>query len=677
MTGWNGWAALKGELSGGAPVVGRNADGRLEVFAEAPGTTGPELAHIWQDPASATGWSGWGSLGTPPAQFLGSPAVGSNADGRLEAFARVGLMSTGGLWHIWQTAPNNGWSTWDNLGGGIGAHFVRLIANADGPLEVFALSTVGHLEHIAQTAPSSGWGAWDDLGTPGGVSLFAAAVGSNADGRLEAFVLGSDGALWHIWQTAAGATWSAWASLGAPAGVNLAQPSVGLNADGRLEVFAIGNFATLWHMWQTAPNNGWSGWSSLGTPPGAAFLGQPIVARNADGRLEVFATETNGSLWHLWQTAPGAGWSGWDNLGGEPTNDIGVGQNADGRLEIFAEARAATGPHPLWHRWQVAPSGAWSVSEDWEQTLVGDPAQLLFTPAGGAILVRTQSGLFRSNDTGLTWTSVNLPAGPGRVAVDPTNPAIIYGGGTGALFKTTNGGATWSSILALPGDQVLGLAVSPADHNLIYAATGVANNSFDFRRSQDGGATWTTLEGPLGTNLCIWAVLILAPHPTDGQRVMRTSGCYAGRNVPFGDSLNQSVNRGATWAPLFHPTPLFPSRLAGGHGNQPARFYMAAYFGAPPGGGKVFRSDDDGVTWNQVLNFATGPAVSGLAYDPTQPDQVYAGLTTGSVQASHDGGTTWADLGSGGLGGVADLAVSLDGTYLLAATDLGVWRIAR
>jgi photosystem II stability/assembly factor-like uncharacterized protein len=586
-------------------------------------------------------------------------------------------MSTGGLWHIWQSAPNDGWSTWDNLGGGIGGHFVRLVTNADGRLEVFAITTLGRLEHIWQTAPNGSWSAWDDLGAPASVSLFAAAVGRNADGRLEAFALGSDGALWHISQTATRGAWSGWTSLASPAGVNLAQPNVGQNADGRLEVFAIGNFGTLWHIWQLAPAGGWSSWTSLGTPPAVAALGQPVVAQNADGRLEVFASELNGSVWHLWQTAPSAGWSGWDNLGGEPTNDVGIGQNADGRLEIFAEARAATGPHPLWHRWQVAPGGPWSVSEDWEQTLVGDPAQRLFTPAGGAILVRTQSGLYRSNDTGLTWTSISLPAGPGRVAVDPTNPAIVYAGGSGALFKTTNGGASWSAILSLGSDQVLGIAVSPADHNLIYAATGVPNNSFEFRRSQDGGATWTKLEGPLPTNLCTWTVLILAPHPTDSQRVMRTSGCYAGRNVPFGDSLNQSINRGATWSPLFHPTPLFPSRLAGGHGSQPTRFYVAAHFAAPPGGGKVFRSDDDGVTWSQILRFASGPSVEGLAYDPGAPDQVYAGLTSGSVQASHDGGTTWADLGSGGLGGVADLALSLEGTYVLAATSLGVWRIAR
>ena len=36
------------------------------------------------------------------------------------------------------------------------------------------------------------------------------------------------------------------------------------DADGRLEVFARGTDNALWHIWQTAPNNGWSGWASLG-----------------------------------------------------------------------------------------------------------------------------------------------------------------------------------------------------------------------------------------------------------------------------------------------------------------------------------------------------------------------------------------------------------------------------
>jgi hypothetical protein len=40
--------------------------------------------------------------------------VGSNADGRLEVFARG---ADGAVWNNWQTAPNNGWSGWNSLGG--------------------------------------------------------------------------------------------------------------------------------------------------------------------------------------------------------------------------------------------------------------------------------------------------------------------------------------------------------------------------------------------------------------------------------------------------------------------------------------------------------------------------------------------------------------------------------
>src|SRR5258708_23703237 len=171
MSGWNGWASLGGQLAGGGAAVGQNLDGRLELFATVSGAQGPELVHIWQTSPNG-GWSAWSNLGAPAAQFLGFPAVGHNADGRLEVFARVGLMSTGELWHIWQTAPN-GWSTWSNLGGEVGAHVLAVGQNQDGRQEVFAISSVGTLRHIWQTMPNGGWGGWRDLGSFPGVAVAA------------------------------------------------------------------------------------------------------------------------------------------------------------------------------------------------------------------------------------------------------------------------------------------------------------------------------------------------------------------------------------------------------------------------------------------------------------------------------------------------------------------------
>ena len=49
-------------------------------------------------------------------------------------------------------------------------------------------------------------------------------------------------------------------------------------------------------------------WTSLGSPPGVQWGARPSVARNADGRLEVFLTNSDQALWHAGQVTPGA-WS--------------------------------------------------------------------------------------------------------------------------------------------------------------------------------------------------------------------------------------------------------------------------------------------------------------------------------------------------------------------------------
>ena len=293
MPGWKGWASLGGQLGGGPPAVGRNVDGRLEVFARGPGVADVELWHIWQQAPLGAGWSAWESLGSPPAQFLGTPTVVENADGRLEVFARVGLMSAGVVWHRWQEpAPQTGWSAWGTLGappGGVSAHLLGAGRNADGRLEIFAFGEDGHVWHVWQNAPlGTGWSPWASLGTPAGVYLRTLAVGQNADGRLEVFGVGLDNNVWHIWQQSAGGGWSDWDGLGAPPGATPEQPAVGLDADGHLDLFVTANNGNAWHIRQEdSTPNGWGSWETLFGPRGGAAtaLADPVVATNQDGRL--------------------------------------------------------------------------------------------------------------------------------------------------------------------------------------------------------------------------------------------------------------------------------------------------------------------------------------------------------------------------------------------------------
>ena len=227
---------------------------------------------------------------------------------------------------------------------------ITVANNQDGRLETFITQDNQGwanvpLQHIWQTAPNNGWSGWDSLG--GNVS--GVVVAQNQDDRLEAFVVGlptfnSDGPLLHIWQTAPNNGWSGWESLGGSIGrVAVARyfnfrrvpfgNGIGQNQDGRLEVFGFDNHRTLFHIWQTGPNNGWSGWETLSAGYQIIWI---TVGKNLDGRLEVFGIDTHGTLLHLWQTAPNNGWSDWAPLGsGYQVGWTTVGQNADGRLEVF------------------------------------------------------------------------------------------------------------------------------------------------------------------------------------------------------------------------------------------------------------------------------------------------------------------------------------------------------
>jgi hypothetical protein len=357
-----------------SPAVGQNADGRLEVF-----TTGSDgtLWHIWQNVPNGT-WHNWDTLNKPPtANALTMPGVGKNADGRLEVFT---IGTDGALWHIWQTTPNGAWGNWFSSGqpstSQLNAQFPPFIAHdADGRLEAFTIGADGALWHIYQVAVNGTWRNWTPRGKPPGVNTVNAPfVGQNADGRLEVFSIGSDGALWHVWQTTPNGTWGNWFSSGQPsASIRNTSLAVSQNHDGRLEAFTIGSDGALWHIWQTTPNGAWSNWTSLGLPNSMSITSPPTIEINKDGRLEVLVCAHDGALWHIWQTAPGSVWGNWDSLGTPPSITLNsspfVSKNDDGRLEAFVNGSDGA----LWHCWQVTPGGLWGSSTPMIATITITP----------------------------------------------------------------------------------------------------------------------------------------------------------------------------------------------------------------------------------------------------------------------------------------------------------------
>jgi photosystem II stability/assembly factor-like uncharacterized protein len=120
-------------------------------------------------------------------------------------------------------------------------------------------------------------------------------------------------------------------------------------------------------------------------------------------------------------------------------------------------------------------------------------------------------GLYKTTDGGKNWKavlSVSENTGVVDVALDPSNPDIVYaaayqrrrhvftlidGGPESAIYKSTDAGATWNKLKSgLPSVDMgrIGLAVSPADPNVVYATVEAADGKGGIFRSNDKGATW-------------------------------------------------------------------------------------------------------------------------------------------------------------------------------------------
>ncbi len=120
-------------------------------------------------------------------------------------------------------------------------------------------------------------------------------------------------------------------------------------------------------------------------------------------------------------------------------------------------------------------------------------------------------GLYKTTDGGKTWKAVltiSENTGVVDVALDPSNPDILYaaayqrrrhvftlidGGPESAIYKSTDAGATWNKLKSgLPTIDMgrIGLAVSPADPNVVYATIESTDSKGGIFRSTDKGATW-------------------------------------------------------------------------------------------------------------------------------------------------------------------------------------------
>lgn len=145
-------------------------------------------------------------------------------------------------------------------------------------------------------------------------------------------------------------------------------------------------------------------------------------------------------------------------------------------------------------------------------------------------------GLYKSLDAGKTWKAVltiSENTGVVDVQMDPRNPDVLYaaayqrrrhvwtlidGGPESAIYKSTDAGATWKKITnGLPKEDLgrIGLAVSPANPDVVYAIVEAADKAGGFFRSTDRGASFEKMSGYVAGGPQYYNEIVADPKQVD------------------------------------------------------------------------------------------------------------------------------------------------------------------
>lgn len=257
------------------------------------------------------------------------------------------------------------------------------------------------------------------------------------------------------------------------------------------------------------------------------------------------------------------------------------------------------------------------------------------------------------------WRSVG-PDGGGitTLVVDPERSSTLYAGTASGVFKSIDGGRTWSSA-GLAKQEVTALAASGGPARALYAATASDSvRSNGVFRSDDGGASWTPAragleepEYPSGDRFL--RILSLAVDPRDPSTV------WAGTRTV--GSLLVSVDRGESWREVkrfeddVRSIVVDPADSRTIYVGVHCRMDMLNQFCGVVGRG-VFCSRDGGASWSQLLDLI-GNGVRRLVLVPSEPRTLLV-VEKQRVLISSDRGESWSALAPiPSLNELVDLAI--------------------
>jgi hypothetical protein len=380
------------------PCLTSGACGAQPGYDEVSGRGSPLMANLVPDAA--------GSVPAPPSQPSPTPtapaaphiaSVTSGAVNRLDIFAR-GLDN--GAFHRWW--DGGAWQGWEARGGALAGQPSVIARGAN--LDVFYRGTDNALWHLAWDG--SQWLPAESLGGLLNGDPTAVSWGAN---RLDVVMPGADGAVWHRWWN--GTTWGGWESLGIVH--DLVAGAAGQSQEfpegfagrvvattwgaGRLDVFATDQIGFLWH--RAFDGTRWAAWGELAGPSAGkgslSVTSDPSAVSWGPGRVDVFVRLSDNAMWH--DAFSGGWWLGLESLGGGLSSEPTAESWGANRIDVFARGT----DNGLWH---MAWSGQFSAWQSLGGGLASDPIAVSWGANRIDAFARgTDNGLWHMAWDGAQW----------------------------------------------------------------------------------------------------------------------------------------------------------------------------------------------------------------------------------------------------------------------------------
>lgn len=313
-----------------------------------------------------------------------------------------------------------------------------------------------------------------------------------------------------------------------------------------------------------------------------------------------------------------------------------------------------------------------------------DPDRVYVAAQGHVYGPNAERGVFRSTDGGKMWTRVlykNETTGAADLIFDPTNPKILYaamwtvqrtpwrltsgGSPDDGLYKSVDGGDKWTKLggQGWPKGMLgkIGVAISAANPNRVYALVEATGDQKGVYRSDDGGESWHFVNGQHDLMQRPWYFTHIWADPKDEDTIyIENMGVWQSKDGGKKFQRMNSVPHGDNHAMWIDPT-------------NPARMVIGN-----DGGATI--STNGGKTWSTVNNQPTGQFYH-ISVDNRFDYRVYAAQQDNSTisiatRTRHEG-VTAADYYSVGGGESAYIFPSPVDPDIVFATDKEISYIKR